>query len=248
MQHHQRTAVVTGGSRGIGREIALRLASAGADVVVGHAGSPTAAAETVDRIVAAGGHAIAVRADVADDSAVRAMFDAAEHEFGDIDVVVNAAGVSSLTSLADLDLDELDAILRTNVRGALVVGQHAVRTLRPGGALVTIASSATRLQEPGNIAYIASKGAVEAITLALARELAGRDVTVNAVSPGPVRTEMLENYLGGSGGEQLAASLAARSPLGRIGEPSDIADVVVFLATSGRWVNGQVVHVNGGAA
>jgi 3-oxoacyl-[acyl-carrier protein] reductase len=248
MQDLEKTAIVTGGSRGIGREIALRLAAAGYRVVVGFAGSTASAAETVALIVGAGGRGRAVQADVSDESAVRSLFEVAEHEGGGVDVVVNAAGISSLTTLADLDLDELDAVLHTNVRGTLVVDRQAVRSVRAGGAVINIASSATRIQAPGNIAYIASKGAVEAITLALARELQGRDITVNAVSPGPIHTEMLENYLAGAGGQALAEALAAQSPLGRIGEPNDIADIVVFLATSGRWINGQVLHANGGAA
>ncbi|GAA4684794.1 SDR family oxidoreductase [Frondihabitans cladoniiphilus] len=248
MQNETTAAIVTGGSRGIGQAIAIALGGEGFGVAVAYSGSVTGAADTVDRIVTAGGRAIAVQADVADAEAVERLFTAAEEAFGTIQVVAHAAGTSSLTTLSELDLGELDAVLRTNVRGTLVVDQQAARRVGPGGAIVNIASSATRMQAAGNIAYIASKGAVEAITLAFARELAGRDITVNAVSPGPILTDMLGSYLAGPGGETVRGDLESRSPLGRIGEPRDIAEIVTFLTTAGRWINGQVIHANGGIA
>jgi len=239
-----RVAIVTGGSRGIGRETALRLAGDSFAVVVGFAGGQDEADAAVKEITAAGGQAIAVRADVADEIAVAAMFDRAEAEFGGVDVLVHAAGVMLLSPLVDQDLDDLDRMHRTNIRGTFVVDQQAARRLRTGGAIVNFSSSVTRLARPGYTAYAASKGAVEAMTLTLARELRGRDVTVNAVAPGPTATAL---FLDGKS-DELIAHIAAEPPLERLGRPDDIAEVVAFLAGPGRWVNGQVVYANGGAA
>lgn len=238
----QRVAVVTGGSRGIGRAVATTLAARGQAVVVGYAGSERAAAEVVEEITAAGGRAVAAQADVADEHAVAGLFDRAEQEFGGVDVVVNAAGRLALSTIADLDLDELDALHRTNVRGTFVVAREAARRVRDGGAVVTFSTSVVGLQLPTYGAYVASKGAVEGLTMILARELRGRDVTVNAVAPGPTATEL---FLDGKD-EATIERMAKQPPLERLGEPADIAEVVAFLAGPGRWVNGQVVRVNGG--
>ncbi|PRY10781.1 SDR family oxidoreductase [Kineococcus rhizosphaerae] len=238
----QRVAVVTGGSRGIGRAVATTLAARGQAVVVGYAGSERAAAEVVGEITAAGGRAVAAQADVADEHAVAALFDAAEQEFGGVDVVVNAAGRLALSTVADLDLDDFDALHRTNVRGTFVVAREAARRVRDGGAVVTFSTSVVGLQLPTYGAYVASKGAVEGLTMILARELRGRDVTVNAVAPGPTATEL---FLDGKD-EATIERMAKQPPLERLGEPADIAEVVAFLAGPGRWVNGQVVRVNGG--
>lgn len=238
-----RVAIVTGGSRGIGRQVAGRLAASGDAVVVGYAGRRDLADEAVAEIEQAGGRALAVQADVADEQAVAAMFDQAEARFGGVDVVVNAAGRMALSTVADLDLAVLDDLHRTNVRGTFVVAQQAARRLRPGGALITFSTSVVGTSLPTYGAYVASKGAVEALTLVLARELRGRDVTVNAVAPGPTATDL---FLEGKD-EELIARLAAQSPLERIGTPEDIAEVVGFLAgPAGHWVNGQVIRVNGG--
>jgi 3-oxoacyl-[acyl-carrier protein] reductase len=156
---------------------------------------------------------------------------------------VNAAGRMSLSTVADLDLAELDELHRTNIRGTFVVAQQAARRLRAGGALIAFSTSVVGTAFPTYGAYAASKGAVEALTLILARELRGRDVTVNTVAPGPTSTDM---FLDGKD-EELIARLAAQSPLERLGTPDDIAEVVSFLAgPRGHWVNGQVVRVNGG--
>lgn len=243
-QQQTRVAIVTGGSRGIGRATALRLAGDGYAVVVNYAGNQDEADGAVKEIVAAGGRAIAVRADVADETAVAALFDRTEAEFGGVDVVVHAAGVMLLAPLVDQDLDALDRMHRTNIRGTFVVDQQAARRLRAGGAIINFSSSVTKLARPGYTAYAASKGAVEAMTLTLARELRGRDVTVNAVAPGPTATAL---FLDGKP-DELIERIAAEPPLERLGTPGDIAGVVAFLAGPGRWVNGQVVYANGGAA
>lgn len=238
-----RVAIVTGGSRGIGRAVADRLATDGASVVVNYANGAHAATETVDAITAAGGSAIAVQADVADEAAVAAMFDRAEAEFGGIDVVVHSAGRLALSTIADQDLEVLDALHRTNIRGTFVVAQQAARRLRPGGAFVGMSTSVVGTQFPTYGAYVASKNAVEGITLILAKELRGHDVTANVVAPGPTATEL---FLDGKTQEQIDG-LAAAAPLERLGTPDDIASVVAFLAgPSGHWVNGQTIRANGG--
>ncbi|WP_055611290.1 SDR family oxidoreductase [Streptomyces phaeochromogenes] len=240
-----RVAIVTGGSRGIGRETAERLAGDGFAVVVNFAGNQAEADKTVAAITEAGGQALAFRADVADETEVAALFDVAESTYGGVDVVVHAAGVMTLAPLADFDLDALDRMHRTNIRGTFVVDQQAVRRLRTGGAVINFSSSVLALAIPGYSAYAASKGAVEAMTLILAREVRGRDITVNAVAPGPTATAL---FLDGKD-EETIARMAAQPPLERLGTPDDIAGVVSFLAgPAGRWVNGQVLRANGGIA
>ncbi|MGW6604438.1 SDR family oxidoreductase [Streptomyces sp. NPDC055036] len=238
----RRVAIITGGSRGIGRESAERLAADEFAVVLNYAGNNTEAEAAVGAITAAGGQAMAFRADVADETAVAALFDAAEAAYGGIDVVVHAAGVMTLAPLAEIDLDALDRMHRTNIRGTFVVDQQAARRLRAGGAIINFSSSVLALALPGYSAYAATKGAVEAITLILARELRGRDITVNAVAPGPTATAL---FLDGKD-EQTIARLAGQAPLERLGTPQDIAEVVAFLAGPARWVNGQVLRANGG--
>ncbi|WP_329547035.1 SDR family oxidoreductase [Streptomyces sp. NBC_01356] len=240
-----RVAVVTGGSRGIGRETAERLAADGFAVVVNYAGNEAEAGKAVAAITEKGGQAVAVRADVADENQVTALFDAAENTYGGVDVVVHAAGVMALAPLVDLDLDALDRMHRTNIRGTFVVDQQAARRLRAGGAIINFSSSVLALAIPGYSAYAATKGAVEAVTLILAREMRGRDITVNAVAPGPTATAL---FLDGKD-EETIARMAAQPPLERLGTPEDIAGVVSFLAgPAGRWVNGQVLRANGGIA
>jgi 3-oxoacyl-[acyl-carrier protein] reductase len=237
-----RVAIVTGGSRGIGRESAERLASDGFAVAVVYGGNKDEAQAAVEAITAKGGQAIAAQADVADETAVAAVFDTAEKTFGGVDVVVHAAGVLHLAPVAELDLDALDRMHRTNIRGTFVVDQQAARRVRGGGAIINFSTSVLGLALPGYAAYAATKGAVEAITLVLARELRGRDITVNAVAPGPTATAL---FFDGKD-EETISRMAAQPPLERLGTPGDIAEVVSFLAGPARWVNGQVLRANGG--
>jgi 3-oxoacyl-[acyl-carrier protein] reductase len=238
-----RVAIITGASRGIGRAAAVRLAADGYAVVLGYAGRAELAEQALAEIQAAGAEGIVFGADVADEEAVAAMFDAAEQRFGGIDAVVNAAGQMKLSTVADLDLADLDALYRTNIRGTFVVAQQAARRLRAGGALVLFSTSVMGTKFPTYAAYTASKGAVEAMTLIAARELRGRDVTVNTIAPGPTATDM---FLDGKD-DELIAHLAAQNPLERLGTPQDIAQVVAFLAgPEGHWVNGQILRANGG--
>lgn len=243
-QAESRVAIVTGGSRGIGRESAERLAKDGFSVVIGYAGNHQEASKAVRVIKDFGGSAIAIQADVADESAVAALFDAAEREFGGIDVVVNCAGVMSLGPVADFDLDALDRMHRTNIRGTFVVSQQAAKRVRNKGAIINLSTSVTRLALPGYAPYAASKAAVDAISLILAKELRGRDVTVNAVAPGPTATAL---FLDGKD-EETISRLAKMNPLERLGAPDDIAGLIVFLASPDCWINGQTIYANGGLA
>ncbi|WP_144122928.1 SDR family oxidoreductase [Catellatospora sichuanensis] len=239
-------AVVTGGSRGIGRESARLLAGRGFAVVVSsrNQGESDAVAK---EITAAGGTALGVRADVSDEGSVAALFDTTETTYGGVDVVVHAAahaGLGRTSTVAELDLAVLDELYRTNIRGTFMVAQQAARRVRDGGAIITFSTAVVRLAMPGYGAYSASKGAVEALTLILARELGSRNVTVNAVAPGPTATEL---FLEGKD-EATLSRLAAQAPSNRLGMPAEIAEVVAFLAgPAGHWVNGQVIQVNGGA-
>ncbi|WP_020667228.1 SDR family oxidoreductase [Amycolatopsis nigrescens] len=242
MSTNTRVAIVTGGSRGIGRRTAERLAADGFAVVVNYAGNEAAAAEAVEAITGEGGQAVAVRADVAEAAEVEALFDTAERTFGGVDVVVHCAGVLYLSPIAEVDLDALDRMHRTNIRGTFVVDQQAARRVRGGGAIINFSTSAGKLAIPGYAPYAATKAAVEAMGLILARELRGRDITVNTVAPGPTATAL---FLDGKD-EATVARMAGQSPLERLGEPGDIAEVVAFLAGPGRWINGQVIRANGG--
>jgi 3-oxoacyl-[acyl-carrier protein] reductase len=237
-----RVAIVTGGTGGIGRVVSERLAADGMHVVVHYAGNPARAAEVVDGITASGGSAITAPGDVADEAAMSALFDTVERTFGGVDVVVNTAGIMLLSPLAEFDLDDLDRMHRTNIRGTFVVAQQAARRVRPGGAIINFSSSVVKLAFPGYTAYAATKGAVDAMTLILAKELRGRDITVNAVAPGPTATPL---FLDGKD-EDTVDRLAAMSPLERLGTPDDVAEAVSFLAGPARWVNGQIIYANGG--
>ena len=237
-----RVALITGGSGGIGRAVAERLAKDGIAIGVHYAGNKAKAEETVAAITAAGGRAIAVGGDVADEIEMSAAFDAVEREFGGVDVVVNTAGIMMLSPIATLNLDDLDRMHRTNIRGTFVVSQQAARRVRPGGAIINFSTSVTRLQFPTYGAYAASKSAVEGMTLVLARELRGKDITVNAVAPGPTATPL---FLDGKD-QTTIDNLSKAAPLERLGTPEDIAESVAFLAGPARWINGQVLFANGG--
>ena len=238
-----RVAIITGGSRGIGRATALKLASQGHSVVVNYASNEKEAQSVVAEIAAPGGTAIAVQGDVADENAMAIVLDTAESEFGGVDVIVHAAGRMILGSVVDLDLAVLDSVHRTNIRGTFVVNQLGARKLRAGGAIVNFSTSVVGLAFPSYAAYSSSKGAVEALTMILARELRGRDVTVNVVAPGPTATDL---FLDGKDAETIER-LSKQPPLERLGTPEDIANVAAFLVSAeGHWINGQVIRANGG--
>jgi 3-oxoacyl-[acyl-carrier protein] reductase len=244
MTETTRVAIVTGGSGGIGRAVAERLAKDGVAVVVHYSGNEARARDTVRAIVAAGGQATASGGDVADPEAMAALFRHATDTFGGVDVIAHTAGIMPLAPIAEMDLETFDRIQRTNVRGTFIISQLAARQVRAGGAIINFSTSMTRLQAPAYGPYAASKGAVEAMTLVLARELRGRDITVNTVAPGPTATPLF--FEGKS--EQVVDHIASLNPMERLGTPEDIAEVAAFLAGPGRWNNGQVLYTNGGAA
>ena len=238
-----RTALVTGGTGGMGRAIASKLAADGFDVAVAYTGSVDLADAAVKEIAGQGRRGAAFAADVADEEAVSALFDAVGDRFGHLDAVVHTAGINHPVALADLDLADFDEIHRVNVRCPFVVDQQAARRVRAGGAIVNVSSSMVRFAPPELSAYAASKAAVDALTRILAKEMRGRDVTVNAVAPGPTATPAFLHSTPADEQQQLAAL----PPLGRLGTPDDIAGIVSFLVgPAGRWVNGQVVYANGG--
>jgi 3-oxoacyl-[acyl-carrier protein] reductase len=243
MTDGERVAIVTGASRGIGRAIASRLAKSGFVVIVNHAGSPNDAEGMVSEIDAAGGQARAVQADVSSATEMRALFDAAERVFGRGDVLVNNAGIMKLTAVAEADDDTFDRTIAVNLTGAFNGMREAARRLRYGGRIVNVSSSIVGLYQPRYALYAATEAGVEAMTRVLAKELGPSRITVNAVAPGPVATEL---FLGANPPEQVAR-IKAMNPLDRLGEPGDIACVVAFLAgPDGGWVNGQVLRANGG--
>src|SRR5437588_783176 len=211
-------------------------------VVVHYAGNAGRAREVVEQITSAGGTATAVGGDVADEGDVVALFDEAERRYGGIDVTVHTAGIMLLSPLADLDLEVLDRIVRTNLRGTFVVTQQAARRVRRGGAIINFSSSVVRRSLPTYAAYSATKGAIDAMTMIVAKELRGRDITVNAVAPGPTATPM---FLEGKDSEQIDR-FASAPAMGRLGVPADIAEVVAFLAGRNRWISGQVIYADGG--
>ena len=240
-----RTAIVTGSSRGIGQAIAIRLAADGFSVVVNYVGNASAAQGTVDTVRAAGGTALAYRADVSNSVDVAKLYGFAQEAFGGVDVVVNNAGVMPIAHIIDSSIEAFDTVIATNLRATFLMMAGAGKHLREGGSFIAMSSSVIAKSFPGYGPYIASKAGVEGLVQVFANELRGRGITVNAVAPGPVGTEL---FFKGKTDEQIA-QLAKLAPLERIGEVDDIARVVSFLAgPDGRWVNSQVLRVNGGYA
>lgn len=239
----ERVAVVTGASAGIGAAIAERLARDGFRVIVNYARDAAPAEALVRRIEAAGGRAAVVQADVSDPAAVAHLFDAAEQAFGGLDVLVNNAGIMQLAPIAETDDALFDRHIAVNLKGTFNTLREAARRLRRGGRIINLSSSVTGLLPPTYGVYAATKAAVEALTVILARELRGRDITVNAIAPGPTATRL---FLEGKP-QEVIDRLAKAAPLERLGQPEDIAAAVAFLAgPDGAWVNGQTLRVNGG--
>lgn len=240
-----RTAIVTGASRGIGRAIAMRLAQDGYRVVVNYSGNQASAADVVADIRAAGGQAVAVQADVSNGDDVRRLFRQAHGALGAIDAIVHSAGVMSLAPISPDHVDVFDRMVNTNLRGAFLVLAQAAQELTQGGRIIAISTSVIAKAFPNYGAYIASKAGVEGLVHVLANELRGRGITVNAVAPGPVATEL---FMEGKSQAQIA-ELSNMVPLQRLGTPLDIANAVSFLAgPDGGWINGQVLRANGGFA
>jgi 3-oxoacyl-[acyl-carrier protein] reductase len=239
----KKTAIVTGASRGIGAAVAQRLAKDGFVVVVNYAGQSDPANALVAKIEAAGGRALAYQADVSDAAAVRGMFDSVVTRTGGVDVLVNNAGIMQLSSIADTDDAFFDRHIAINLKGVFNGLREAAKRMRDGGRIINFSSSVVGIFQPNYGVYAATKAGVEAMTHILSKELGGRGITVNAVAPGPIATEL---FLKGKSPE-LIEELAKLAPLGRLGQPEDVANVVSFLAgPDGGWIDGQVLRPNGG--
>ena len=239
-----KTAIVTGASRGIGAAIAKRLARDGIAVVVNYARGKDAADGVVSAIEAAGGTAVAVQADIGEPAAMGALFDAAEKAFGGVDILVNNAGMMRLSPVADTDDTTFERQVAINLGGPFRGMREAAKRLRDGGRIVNFSSSVVGFYQPAYGVYAATKAGVEAMTHILAKELGPRRITVNAVAPGPVDTEL---FTDGKSAAQIEA-ITKLIPLGRLGQPDDIAGLVAFLAgPDSQWVNGQIIRANGGA-
>ena len=240
---NSKTAIVTGASRGIGAAIADRLARDGFAVVVNYAGSETEARAVVAGIEAAGGRGMIAQADVADAAAVRSMFDAAEAAFGGVDVLVNNAGIMKLSPIAEGSDADVDRLIAVNLKGSYNTLREAGKRLRDGGRIVNFSTSVVGLKLENYGVYAATKAAVETLTAIMAKEMRGRQITVNAIAPGPTATDL---FLDGKS-QELVDRMAKMAPLERLGTPEDIAAAVAFLVgPDGAWINGQVLRSNGG--
>ncbi|MCI0754941.1 SDR family oxidoreductase [Teichococcus vastitatis] len=239
----QRTAIVTGASKGIGAAIAKRLARDGLATVINYAHGQKEAEQVVAAIELEGGRAVAVQADLSDRAGMPALFEAAEQAFGGVDVLVNNAGMMKLGAIAEVEDADFDRQVALNLGGVFRGMREGARRLRDGGRIVSFSSSVVGLYQPGYGVYAATKSAVEAMTHILAKELGTRGITVNTVAPGPIETAL---FLNGKTEEQVRA-IAGMNPFKRLGRPEDIAGVIAFLAgADSGWVNGQVIRANGG--
>ena len=238
-----KVALVTGASRGIGAVVARRLAKDGFTVVINYSGNAAPAEELAQEIEQAGGRALTAKADVSDAEAVRRMFDAAETAFGGVDVLINNAGIMMLSSLAEADDANFDRQIGVNLKGTFNTLREAAKRLRDGGRVVNFSTSVVGLKLETYGVYAATKAAVETLTAIMAKEMRGRNITVNAIAPGPVATDL---FLNGKS-DELVERMAKMNPLERLGTPEDIAAVVAFLSgPDGGWVNGQTLRANGG--
>jgi 3-oxoacyl-[acyl-carrier protein] reductase len=241
--NENKVALITGASRGIGAAITERLAKDGFTVVVNYSGDAAPAEALALKIERDGGRALTAKADVSDVEAVRRMFDAAETAFGGVDVLVNNAGIMMLSTIANADAAHFDRQISVNLKGTFNTLREAAKRLRDGGRIVNFSTSVVGLKLETYGVYAATKAAVETLTAIMSKEMRGRNITVNAVAPGPTATDLFRN----GKSEELIARMAKMNPLERLGTPQDIAAAVSFLAgPDGSWVNGQVLRANGG--
>ena len=241
----KKVALITGASRGIGKAVAERLAKDGFAVVVNYASSTSEAEEVVSKINAEGGQAIAIKADVSDAGQVEQLFAQTLDKLGGVDAVVQNSGIMPLSPIGNGDVAAFDRVISVNLRGTFLVLAQAVQHISNGGRIIAFSSSVLTKSFPTYGPYIASKAGVEGLVHVLANELRGRNVTVNAVAPGPIATDL---FLKDKSAQEIA-EFTKMNPLERLGQPSDIANVVSFLAGSdGGWVNSQVLLANGGFA
>ena len=242
-EQNAKVAIVTGASRGIGAAVAERLGRDGFSVIVNYSGSMEAADALVRKIQDAGGRALAVKADVSDARAVREMFETTVSKFGGVDVLVNNAGIMTQSNIADTDDASFDKQIAINLKGTFNALREGAKRLRNGGRIINFSSSVVGLLQPTYAVYAGTKAAVEAMTGVLAKELRGRNITVNAIAPGPTATDL---FLKGKP-QAVIDHLTKLAPLERLGQPDDIARAVSFLAgPDGAWINGQVLRANGG--
>ena len=236
-------AIITGASRGIGAVIARQLARQGFAVVINYASSASEATALVAELRRDGHQAIAVQADVASAADVKRLFDETEQQLGKVDVLINNAGVLNVLPLAQYSDELYDHTFNINTKGTFNTLREAATRLNGGGRIVNFSSSTVGMNLPGYAVYIASKAAVESLTQVFAKELRGRQITVNAVAPGPVATEL---FLRGKSEEQIQ-TFSQMPPLERLGQPQDNANIVSFLVSpAADWVNGQILRANGG--
>jgi 3-oxoacyl-[acyl-carrier protein] reductase len=240
-----KVAVVTGASKGIGAAIARSLAAEGAAVVVNYASSAAGAEAVVKAIEAAGGKAVAVRGDVSKAADAQGLADAAISHFGRLDILVNNSGVYEFAPLEEITEAHFHQQFNVNVLGLLLTTQAAAKHMGEGGSVINIGSLVTRIVPPGSAVYSATKGAVDAITGVLSRELGPRKIRVNAVNPGMVETE--GTHAAGFIGSEFNHNAVAQTPLGRIGQPGDIGSIVAFLASDDAgWLTGEHLFAGGG--
>ncbi len=238
-------AIVTGASKGIGAGIATALAAAGASVVVNYASSQAGADAVVETITKAGGKAVTVQGDVSKATEAQAIVDAAVNNYGKVDILINNSGVYEFAPLEAITEEHVHKQFNVNVLGLLLVTQAAVKHMGSGGSIVNISSVASRITPPMGSVYSGTKGAVDAITGSLSRELGPKGIRVNAINPGMVATEGTKTA--GFIGSDFEKGSVAQTPLGRIGQPKDIADIVVFLASDdAAWLTGDILIASGG--
>ena len=240
-----KVAVVTGASKGIGAAIAKALGAAGASVVVNYASSKSGADKVVAEIVAAGGKAVAVGGDVSKAAEAQGIIDAAIKNFGKLDILVNNSGVYDMLPIEAVTEEHFHKIFNVNVLGLLLVTQAAVKHLGEGGSIINIGSVVSRITPPNSSVYSGTKGAVDAITGVLAKELGPKQIRVNALNPGLIETEGVQSL--GVLGTDFEKGIVAQTPLGRIGQPDDIASIAVFLASDdSKWLTGEQLLAGGG--
>lgn len=241
-----RIAVVTGASKGIGAGIAKGFAAEGATVVVNYASSKEDAEQVISEITEQGGKAIAVQADVSKAADVRRLFAETRKVYGKLDVLVNNAGVYEFAALGEITEEQFHRLFNTNVLGLILATQEAAKLFGPeGGSIINIGSTASQVTPPATAVYTATKGAVDAITHVLAKELGPKNIRVNSINPGMVETEGL--HTGGFIGSEFQKQLEAQTPLGRIAQPHDIAPIAVFLASEDSgWLTGETLLASGG--
>ena len=238
-----KVAIITGSSRGIGRVVAEQLADLGAKVVINYSSSPQKAEEVVEGIIQKGGKAVALHADLSKLSDVKNLFAKTMHEFGKVDILINNAGLMITKPLTDVTEDDFDKQFAVNVKGTFFACQQALKHMENNGRIVNFSTSVAGQMFPAYSAYAGTKGAVEQFTRQLAKEFGSKQITINAVAPGPVNTELFK--IGKT--EQQIDAMKKMNAFGRIGEPEDIANVIEFLVSDkSQWVTGQTLRVNGG--